>query len=62
MERRLRLDQMAPEKSMEGSRMSTASLTTDEIMGRVTAVVGENFSLEDLNKVPCAPPRDTYPS
>ena len=39
-ERRLRLSEMKPGVNLEGSRMSSTSLSTDDLLKRVTSTVG----------------------
>ena len=55
MARRLRLDQMMLDGSIEGSRMSVASLTTDEILRWVREPVAGGPSEVDLFTVPMRP-------
>jgi hypothetical protein len=59
-QRRLRLDQMTPEASLEGSRMSHESLTLEEVLWRARRMVG-NFKPEDVNKVPMRPTQGFEP-
>jgi hypothetical protein len=54
MQRRLRLDQMEPGVSLEGSRMSHKTLLLDEVIRRARWVVG-GFKQEDIDKVPMRP-------
>jgi hypothetical protein len=53
-QRRLRLDQMTPEASLEGSRMSHESLALEEVLRHAHRMVG-NFKPEDVDKVPMRP-------
>jgi hypothetical protein len=41
MERRLRLDEMTPEASMESSRMALAALSTNELLKRIKGAMGK---------------------
>jgi hypothetical protein len=41
VERRLCLDEMTPEASVEISRMASATLTTDDLLKRVKGTVGK---------------------
>jgi hypothetical protein len=59
-QRRLRLDQMTPEASLEGSRMSHESLSLEEVIRRVRRMVG-NFKPEDVDKVPMQPTQGFEP-
>jgi hypothetical protein len=52
--RRLRLDQMTPEASLEGTRMSHESLALEEVLRRARRMVG-NFKVEEANRVPMRP-------
>jgi hypothetical protein len=52
--RRLRLDQMTPEASLEGTRMSHESLSLEEVLWRACRMVG-NFKVEKANRVPMRP-------
>jgi hypothetical protein len=54
MQRRLRIDEMTPGVSLEGSRMSHESLPLDEVARRMQWMVG-NFKQEDIDKVPMRP-------
>jgi hypothetical protein len=59
-QRRLRLDEMMPEASLEGSRMSHESLPLDEspdVHGGWWGASGRRTSIESQ----CAPPRDSSP-
>jgi hypothetical protein len=53
-QRRLRLDEMTPEASLEGSRMSHESLPLDEVARRTRWMV-ESFWHEDIDRVPMRP-------
>jgi hypothetical protein len=53
-QRRLRLDQMTPEASLEGSRMSHESLALEEVLRRACRMVG-NFKVEEVDRVPMRP-------
>jgi hypothetical protein len=52
--RRLRLDQMTPEASLEGTRMSQESLALEEVLRRARRMV-RNFKVEEVNRVPMRP-------
>jgi hypothetical protein len=52
--RRLRLDQMTPEASLEGTQMSHESLALEEVLRRARRMVG-NFKVEEANRVPMRP-------
>jgi hypothetical protein len=52
--RRLRLDQITPEASLEGTRMSHESLSLEEVLRRARWMVG-NFKVEEANRVPMRP-------
>jgi hypothetical protein len=52
--RRLRLDQMTPEASLEGTWMSHESLSLEEVLRRARRMV-ENFKVEEANRVPMRP-------
>jgi hypothetical protein len=54
MQRRLRIDEMTPGISLEGSRMSHETLPLDEVARRVWWMVG-SFKQEDIDKVPMRP-------
>jgi hypothetical protein len=58
--RRLWLDQMTPEASLEGSRMSHESLTLEEVIRCARRMVG-NFKPEDIDKVPMRPTQGFEP-
>jgi hypothetical protein len=49
--RRLRLDQMTPEASLEGTRMSHESLALEEVLRRARWMVG-NFKVEEATGSP----------
>jgi hypothetical protein len=53
-QRRLRLDEMMSEASLEGSRMSHESLSLDEVARRARWMVG-SFRQEDIDRVPMRP-------
>jgi ribosome modulation factor len=59
-QRRLRLDEMTPEASLEGSRMSHESLPLDEVARRARWMVG-SFRQEDIDRVPMRPTQDFEP-
>jgi hypothetical protein len=50
MQRRLRIDEMTPEVSLEGSQMSHESLTLNEVARRARWMVG-SFKQEDINRI-----------
>jgi hypothetical protein len=52
--RRLWLDEMTPEASLEGSRMSHESLSLDEVARRAWWMVG-SFQQEDIDRVSMRP-------
>jgi hypothetical protein len=52
--RRLRLDQMTPEASLEGSRMSHETLTPEEGLRRARRMVG-TFQAEEADRLPMRP-------
>jgi hypothetical protein len=54
MQRRLRIDEMTPEVSLEGSRMSHETLPLDEVARCVRWMVG-SFKQEDIDRVPIRP-------
>jgi hypothetical protein len=54
MQCRLRIDEMTPEASLEGSRMSHESLPLNEVARRVRWMVG-SFRQEDVDWVPMRP-------
>jgi hypothetical protein len=54
MQRWLRLDEMTPEASLEGSRMSHESLSLDEAARHARWMVG-SFWQEDIDRVPMCP-------
>jgi hypothetical protein len=51
VQRRLRLDEMRPGVSLEGSQMSHETLPLDEVIWRARWVVG-SFKQEDVDRVP----------
>jgi hypothetical protein len=57
---RLRLDEMMPEASLEGSWMSHESLPLDEVTRRVRWMVG-SFKQEDIYRVPMHPTQGFEP-
>jgi hypothetical protein len=59
-QRRLRHDEMTPEASLEGSRMSHESLPLDEIARRARWMVG-SFQQEDIDRVPMRPTQGFKP-
>jgi hypothetical protein len=60
MQRRLRIDEMTPEASLEGSHMSHESLPLDEVARRAPWMVG-SFKQEDIDKVPMRPTQGFEP-
>jgi hypothetical protein len=50
MQRRLRIDEMTPDVSLEGSRMSHETLPLDEVARRARWMVG-SFKQEDIDRV-----------
>jgi hypothetical protein len=60
MQRRLWLDEMTPEASLEGSRMSHESLPLDEVAQRAWWMVG-SFKQEDIDRVPMHPTQGFEP-
>jgi hypothetical protein len=60
MQRRLRLDKMMPEASLEGSRMSHESLPLDEVARHARWMVG-SFKQEDIDRVPMCPTQGFEP-
>jgi hypothetical protein len=54
MQRRVRIDEMMPEASLEGSWMSHKSLPLDEVARRARWMVG-SFKQEDIDRVPMRP-------
>jgi hypothetical protein len=54
MQRRLRIDEMTPEVSLEGSRMSHETLPLDEVARCTQWMVG-SFKQEDIDRVPMRP-------
>jgi hypothetical protein len=59
-QRWLRLDEMTPEASLEGSRMSHESLSLDEVARRARWMVG-SFRQEDIDRVPMRPTQGFEP-
>jgi hypothetical protein len=53
-QRRLRLNEMTPEASLEGSQMSHESLPLDEVARHARWMVW-SFKQEDINRVPMRP-------
>jgi hypothetical protein len=60
MQRRLRIDEMTSEASLEGSQMSHESLPLDEVTRRAQWMVG-SFKQEDIDKVPMRPTQGFEP-
>jgi hypothetical protein len=60
MQRRLQIDEMMPETSLEGSRMSHESLPLDEVARCAWWMVG-SFKQEDINRVPMRPTQGFEP-
>jgi hypothetical protein len=60
MQRRLRLDEMTPEASLEGSQMSHESLPLDKVARRARWMVG-SFKQEDIDRVPICPTQGFEP-
>jgi hypothetical protein len=60
MQRRLRIDEMTPEASLEGSQMSHESLPLDEVARRARWMVG-SFKQEDIDRVPMRPTQGFEP-
>jgi hypothetical protein len=58
--RRLWLDQMTPEASLEGSRMSHESLRLDEVARHARQMVG-SFKPEEVDRVPMRPTQGFEP-
>jgi hypothetical protein len=54
MQCRLWIDEMTPEASLEGSRMSHESLPLDEVTRRARWMVW-SFKQEDIDRVPMCP-------
>jgi hypothetical protein len=59
-QRRLWLDEMTPEASLEGSRMSHESLPLNEVAWRARWMV-ESFRQEDIDRVPMRPTQGFEP-
>jgi hypothetical protein len=51
MQHRLRIDEMMPEVSLEGSQMSHETLPLDKVARRARWMVG-SFKQEDIDRVP----------
>jgi hypothetical protein len=60
MQRRLWIDKMTPEASLERSRMSHESLPLDEVTWRARWMVG-SFKQEDIDRVPMHPTQGFEP-
>jgi hypothetical protein len=60
MQRWLRIDEMTPEASLEGSRMLHESLPLDEVTRRARWMVG-SFKQEDIDRVPMRPTQGFEP-
>jgi hypothetical protein len=60
MQRRLRIDKMTPEVSLEGSRMSHETLPLDEVAQHARWMVG-SFKQEDIDRVPMRPTQGFEP-
>jgi hypothetical protein len=59
-QRCLYLDQMTPEASLEGSRMSHESLALEEVLQRARQMVG-NFKVEEVDRIPMQPTQGFEP-
>jgi hypothetical protein len=59
-QRWLRLDEMTPEASLEGSKMSHESLSLDEVARRAWWMVG-SFRQENIDRVPMRPTQGFEP-
>jgi hypothetical protein len=59
-QRQLWLDEMMPEASLEGNRMSHESLSLDEVARRARWMVG-SFRQEDIDRVPMRPTQGFEP-
>jgi hypothetical protein len=59
-QRRLRLDEMTPEASLEGRRMSHESLPLDEVARRARWIMG-SFQQEDIDRVLMRPTQGFEP-
>jgi hypothetical protein len=59
-QRCLRLDQMTPEASLEGSRMSHESLVLEEVLRWARRMVG-NYKVEEVDRVPMRPTQGFEP-
>jgi hypothetical protein len=51
MQRRLQIDEMTPDVSLEGSRMSHETLSLDEVARHARWMVG-SFKQENIDRVP----------
>jgi hypothetical protein len=60
MQRRLRIDEMTPEVSLEGSRMSHETLPLDEVAQRARWMV-DSFKQEDIDRVLMRPTQGFEP-
>jgi hypothetical protein len=60
MQRRLRIDEMTPGISLEGSRMSHETLLLDEVARHAWWMVG-SFKQEDIDSVPMRPSQGFEP-
>jgi hypothetical protein len=60
MQRRLRIDEMTSEASLEGSQMSHESLPLNEVTWRARWMVG-SFKQEDIDRVPMRPTQGFEP-
>jgi hypothetical protein len=60
MQRRLQIDEMTAEASLEGSQMSHKSLPLDEVARRARWMVG-SFKQEDIDRVPMHPTQGFEP-
>jgi hypothetical protein len=60
MQRRLWIDEMTPEASLEESRMSHESLPLDEVARCARWMVG-SFKQEDIDRVPMRPTQGIEP-
>jgi hypothetical protein len=60
MQRRLRIDEMTPEASLEGSRMSHESLPLDEVARHARWMV-RSFKQEDIDRVLMRPTQGFEP-
>jgi hypothetical protein len=60
MQRRLWIDEMMPEASLEGSQMSHESIPLDEVTWHAWWMVG-SFKQEDIDRVPMCPTQGFEP-